>query len=173
MPAILTPVNPVSVLDSADIRLQGVTRTEDLINNLPQSFGGMRASEEALGDVKLFRIPEPVTVAAHSIKQVAFLERADVPVRIVYRHGFSEPEIGSWASARMLLARNTVEQGLGVALPAGQVQLFTPGDRPILVGRGQYRRSCGRRGGRNLRRRRAGRDDRGRARRRGAGTNIG
>ena len=136
VPPILTPVNPASVLNSADIRLQGTTRTEDLINSLPQSFGGIRASEEALGDVKLFRIPEPVTVAAHSIKQVAFLERAEVPVRIVYRYGFSAPEVGTWASARMLLARNTVEQGLGVALPAGQVQLFTSGGRPILAGEG-------------------------------------
>jgi hypothetical protein len=136
VPTILAPVRPVSVLNSADIRLQGVERTEDLINSLPQSFGGMQAREEALGDVKLFRIPEPVTVAAHSIKQVAFLDRAEVPVRIVYRYGFSEPEIGSWTSARLLLARNTVEQGLGVALPAGQVQLFTPGDRPILAGEG-------------------------------------
>ena len=113
----------------------GHTRTEDLINSLPQSFAGMQAQEEALGDVKLFRIPEPVTVAAHSIKQVAFLDRAEVPVRIVYRYGFSEPEVGSWARARMLPARNTVEQGLGVALPVGQVQLFTPG-RPILAGEG-------------------------------------
>jgi hypothetical protein len=137
VPAILTPANPASVLNSADIRLQGVTRTEDLINSLPQSFGGMQAQEEALGDVKLFRIPEPVTVAAHSIKQVAFLERAEVPVRIVYRYAFSDSaEDGTWPTARVLLARNTVEEGLGVALPAGQVQLFTAGGRPILAGEG-------------------------------------
>jgi hypothetical protein len=134
VPAILAPV---SVVDSEEIRLQGVNRTEDLINSLPQSFGGMRASEEALGDVKLFRIPEPVTVAAHSIKQVAFLERADVPVRILYRHRlYDTAETGQWAAVRVLVARNTVEQGLGVALPAGRVQLFTPGDRPILAGQG-------------------------------------
>jgi len=137
VPPILTRVNPVSVINSADIRLQGVTRTEDLVNSLPQAFAGMRAQEEALGDVKLFRIPEPVTVAAHSLKQVAFLDRAEVPVRIVYRHRLydadeAEPE----AALRVLLVRNTVDQGLGVALPAGQVQLFTPGDRPILAGEG-------------------------------------
>ena len=40
----------------------------------------MSASQEELGDLKLYRIPEPVTVAAHSQKQVAFLERAGVPV---------------------------------------------------------------------------------------------
>jgi hypothetical protein len=137
IPPILTPVSPVTSLNSADIRLQGVTRTEDLINSLPQAFAGMRASEEALGDVKLFRIPEPVTVAAHSIKQVAFLERAEVPVRIIHRYAFSDrAEPGTWPTARVLLARNTAEQGLGAALPAGRVQLFTAGGRPILAGEG-------------------------------------
>ncbi len=36
----LTAVSPVTVVNSQDIRLQGVTRTEDLINSLPQAFAG-------------------------------------------------------------------------------------------------------------------------------------
>ncbi|HYI48312.1 MAG TPA: TonB-dependent receptor [Allosphingosinicella sp.] len=40
IPRNLTAVSPVTVINSADIRLQGVTRTEDLINSLPQSFAG-------------------------------------------------------------------------------------------------------------------------------------
>ncbi len=36
----LTAVSPVTVLNSQDVRLQGVTRTEDLINSLPQAFAG-------------------------------------------------------------------------------------------------------------------------------------
>jgi hypothetical protein len=135
----LTAVSPVTVVNSEEIVLQGTERSEDLINDLPQSFG-MRAQEEALGDLKLFRIPEPVTVAAHSIKQVAFLERAEVPVRIVYRHRlFGRPPNEPVAAARFLLARNTAERGLGIALPAGQVQLFTAGTRPILAGQGNVR----------------------------------
>ncbi|HEY0301610.1 MAG TPA: TonB-dependent receptor plug domain-containing protein, partial [Rhizomicrobium sp.] len=35
----LTAVSPVTVVNSQDIRLQGTTRTEDLINSLPQAFG--------------------------------------------------------------------------------------------------------------------------------------
>jgi outer membrane receptor protein involved in Fe transport len=35
----LTAVSPVTVVNSQEIRLQGVTRTEDLINSLPQAFG--------------------------------------------------------------------------------------------------------------------------------------
>ena len=36
----LTAVSPVTVVNSQDIRLQGTTRTEDLINSLPQAFAG-------------------------------------------------------------------------------------------------------------------------------------
>jgi outer membrane receptor protein involved in Fe transport len=36
----LTAVSPVTVINSEQIRLQGVTRTEDLINSLPQAFAG-------------------------------------------------------------------------------------------------------------------------------------
>ncbi|WP_284734584.1 TonB-dependent receptor domain-containing protein [Sphingosinicella terrae] len=35
----LTATSPVTVLNSQEVRLQGTTRTEDLINSLPQSFG--------------------------------------------------------------------------------------------------------------------------------------
>jgi outer membrane receptor protein involved in Fe transport len=34
----LTSASPVTVLSSQDIKLQGTTRTEDIINSLPQSF---------------------------------------------------------------------------------------------------------------------------------------
>lgn len=36
----LTSTSPVTVLNSQEVRLQGTTRTEDLINSLPQAFAG-------------------------------------------------------------------------------------------------------------------------------------
>ncbi|KKC25532.1 TonB-dependent receptor [Sphingomonas sp. SRS2] len=36
----LTGATPVTVMSSAEIKLQGTTRTEDLINSLPQAFAG-------------------------------------------------------------------------------------------------------------------------------------
>jgi len=36
----LTSVSPVTVVNSQEVRLQGTTRTEDLINSLPQAFAG-------------------------------------------------------------------------------------------------------------------------------------
>ena len=47
----LTSASPVTVLSSQDIKLQGTTRTEDLVNSLPQSFAaqGSNISNGALG----------------------------------------------------------------------------------------------------------------------------
>src|SRR5689334_10372558 len=47
----LTSASPVTVLSSQDIKLQGTTRTEDLINSLPQSFAsqGSNVSNGATG----------------------------------------------------------------------------------------------------------------------------
>jgi hypothetical protein len=129
-------VSPVTVVNSQEIRLQGTTRTEDLINSLPQAF----ARQEELGDLKLYRIPEPVTVAAHSLKQVAFLQRTGIPVRIVHRLNVDPEEEETGAARIFLLTRNREQEQLGVALPAGRVQLFRDqGERSLLVGEGEVR----------------------------------
>ena len=96
----------------------------------------MRAQQEELGDVKLYRIPEPVTVAANSQKQVAFLQLSGVQVEIVYRNWLGAGE--GWLPAqRVLVTRNRSEEGLGMPLPAGQLVLFGAGrERPILLGEG-------------------------------------
>jgi hypothetical protein len=101
----------------------------------------MVAEQEDLGDLKLYRIPRPVTVAAKSQKQVALLERRGVKVEQVYRQrlflsGLTYPR----SVERVLVARNTVAGGLGLALPAGRVMLSAKaGDRPLLIGRGTMR----------------------------------
>jgi hypothetical protein len=95
------------------------------------------ARQEELGDVKLYRIPVPVTVAAHSQKQVAFLARSGIRTRLVYRHRLSPRSEGDdEQSERILMLRNRREDGLGVPLPAGSFQLFSPAanGRPILLG---------------------------------------
>jgi hypothetical protein len=98
------------------------------------------ASQEALGDLKLFRLPSRVTIASHSQKQVALLARQHVRVRSVYRQNFFPPSPWrEWEEPvhRYLLTRNREAEGLGLPLPAGQLVLFG-GDsaRPILLGEG-------------------------------------
>ena len=93
---------------------------------------------ESLGDLKLYRIPEPVTVAANSQKQVSFLDQPNVEVRSVYRHRFGPDADGDLGAARrFLITRNRRQEGLGIPLPAGGVQLFANlAGRPILLGQG-------------------------------------
>ena len=91
------------------------------------------AAQEALGDLKLYRIPVPVTVAARSQKQVAFLVKPRVKGEMVYRTQL----YGSDADDVELLFRfrNRREDGLGEPLPGGQVTLYqTAGGRRALVG---------------------------------------
>lgn len=88
----------------------------------PERGKDMDAAQEELGDLKLYRIPEPVTVAARSMKQVRFLHRRSVPVRFVYRAGWTDE--GWVAAQRILLLDNREQRGLGVPLPAGQLVLL-------------------------------------------------
>jgi hypothetical protein len=95
----------------------------------------MQAVQEELGDLKLYRIPEPVTVAARSQKQVALLQRPDVPVALVYRGRFRAEGSAAGQANRLLVTRNRTEEGLGLPLPAGRLMLFVSRDgRPLLVG---------------------------------------
>jgi hypothetical protein len=97
----------------------------------------MRARQENLGDLKLYRIPEPVTVAARSQKQVAFLEQPAIQTQLVYRSRIqtSEDSVDE-QPRRLLVTRNRPEEGLGVPLPAGAVQIFSAAadGRPLLLG---------------------------------------
>ena len=119
----------------------GAVRSEDLVNELPQSFAAMQAAQEELGDLKLYRIPEPVTVAARSQKQVALLQRPGVRVDLVYRRRlFPTDSVVAAPANRVLVSRNREREGLGLPLPAGRMVLFSSdGPRPILLGEGSVR----------------------------------
>ena len=123
-------------------RVGRAIRSEDLVaaegsENIILT-GSRIARQENLGDVKLYRIPEPVTVAAHSQKQVAFLEQPNVRVSLVYRQRVDPTSDGDIVNAnRVLVARNRREEGLGMPLPSGTLQLFAnAGSRPVLIGEG-------------------------------------
>ena len=97
----------------------------------------MQAQQEELGDLKLYRIPEPVTVASNSQKQVAFLRRPSVLVDTIYRQQLYQQPLAWTPARRMLVSRNRPEEGLGIPLPAGRLVLFAGGrERPLLIGEG-------------------------------------
>lgn len=136
-PTPLSPPLPV-VQDEEFIMVTGGRVERSMMMSSPAPLTVMTAEQFTLGDVKLYRIPEPVTIAANSQKQVALLQREDARFAIVHRQ-----IIGPWRggaplpAARILVARNTAADGLGLPLPAGQIVLFAQGtDRPVLLGEG-------------------------------------
>src|SRR3546814_541632 len=99
------------------------------------------ASQEDLGDLKLYRVPIPVTVAANGQKQVALLVKDGVPFRTVYRLRLYPGDEGKAMMPEILLRmQNKKAEGLGVPLPSGQAAVFEPvGGRDMLVGEGAMR----------------------------------
>ena len=98
--------------------------------------GAFGATEERLGDVRLYRVPIAVTVAARSQKQIALLEQPTVKVESILR---LRPQPGEFDGEleRVLVTRNRASEGLGLALPAGKVALFGEREgRRILIGEG-------------------------------------
>ena len=88
----------------------------------------MKAEEEQLGDLKLYRVPERVTVAAKGLKQVAFLDEDAVDARLLYRTACSPWDARDQAqpAAMLLVTVNDKAHGLGMALPMGGLTVFEP-----------------------------------------------
>lgn len=95
----------------------------------------MTAQQEDLGDLKLYRVPEPVTVNAKGQKQVAMLANPDVSFEHYYGDSISQNEIKNSPMALRLRSRNTKDKGLGLPMPQGPVMIFESGARgPLLIG---------------------------------------
>ena len=95
--------------------------------------GARKVAQEELGDFKLYRIADPVTVASKAQKQVGLLSKESVPVAIVYASDVYEKDVDD--PIMVIRAKNRREAGLGLPLPAGQAAVFeATGGRPILVG---------------------------------------
>jgi len=88
--------------------------------------GNRIASQEELGDLKLYRLPQPVTVAARSQKQAAFLRKQRVKGAMIYRVDFDNGDSDDDVT-RLYRLQNRKADGLGEPLPAGQVALFQTG----------------------------------------------
>lgn len=91
------------------------------------------AQQEELGDLKLYRIPETMTVAAHAQKQVALLSKSAVPYKKLYGLALDAAGYDHDPQPAHLIFRlkNEKARGLGVPLPAGSVAVF---DAPVLLG---------------------------------------
>lgn len=95
------------------------------------------AQEERLGEVRLYRVPIAVTVAAQSQKQIALLEQPSVKISSILRLRVVPGPVDQ-PLERVLVTRNVASAGLGLPLPAGKVTLFgRRGGHRILLGEGR------------------------------------
>lgn len=100
----------------------------------------IEAQLEALGDLKLYRVPFRSTVAAKGQKQVKLLGKQNVPARLVYRgnaEGSGEAPEPLEIEVRM---DNETATGLGLPLPSGRISVFEgSADNGLLIGEGRMR----------------------------------
>ena len=95
---------------------------------------------EQLGDLKLYRIPQPTTVAARQAKQTRLLDQRAVPFERVYLIDLNSSGSGSGAARTLLRVANTKAGKLGIPLPAGHVAVFqATGPRRLYAGAADLR----------------------------------
>ena len=93
------------------------------------------AEQEDLGDLKLYRIPEPVTVNAKGQKQVAMLVKPGAEFEHYYAGNINNFDGNSQPMTLMLRGENKVDKGLGLPMPQGQVMIFENSSYgPLLAG---------------------------------------
>lgn len=89
--------------------------------------GSRMARRSDLGDYKLYTLPEPTTVAARQVKQVAFLDQRAVPVQRILELRLGDlPEGAPSPAAVIYRMNNRSAEGLGEPLPAGTIVVMAP-----------------------------------------------
>lgn len=94
------------------------------------------AEQEDLGDLKLYRIPEPVTVNAKGQKQVAMIVKPTAAFDRLYTATLSDYGDGESQPMTILFrGENRKEKGLGLPMPSGQIMVFEDSRfGPLLAG---------------------------------------
>ena len=101
--------------------LQGDLGEDEVI-----ATGIRQAVREDLGDYKLYRTPEPVTVAPMQTKQVVFLNISDVEADRVFAFNFPDVQEASPFGATVeYRVDNSKEGNLAQPLPKGNFRVFT------------------------------------------------
>jgi hypothetical protein len=115
-------------------------RAEAMDEIMVTASRNVEAELEALGDLKLYRVPFRSTVPAKGQKQVKLLAKQNVPARLIYRghaEGFGETPAPLGIEIRM---DNKTATGLGLPLPSGRISVFDgASDTGLLIGQGRMR----------------------------------
>lgn len=137
------PLTEVSADDYAESDMIVVTASKmsrGMLQDTPLAVTAITVAElEDLGDLKLYRIPEPVTVNAKGQKQVAMIVKPDAKFDRLYRLSAIEPDYvdpGQSLPMNIILKTdNKADNGLGLPLPSGQAMVFEDSPYgPLLAG---------------------------------------
>jgi len=125
------PKAAAPILEEMDIVVTGVRRSLAAVPRIA-------SPPEDLGDLKLYRVPMPVTVAPRGQKQVGLLAATDVPFERSYGRAVDPEEpFGPLPTAIVLTMRNIKAARLGQPLPAGTTTLYDGRQgRRLLLGEG-------------------------------------
>ncbi len=139
-PALAPPPAPVMLGAMSDEITVTAMRAQEKSLATPAA---LQAVEEQLGDLKLYRVPERMTLAAKGMKQFAFLQRDNVRGDFLYRFACAPSDTLEDAPIPMEILLRTLNDkahGLGVALPMGGISLFEPSSRGALLVGEEYLR---------------------------------
>lgn len=132
MPPVLEFAKGLSVASemSSDRVMVTASMRAPMAEDAPLPVAVFEATQEDLGDLKLYRLPIRTSVLSRQAKQVRMFDRDDIPVTRIYERNFSANSNLGYAPLSMLLrTKNTEENNLGLPLPSGRVQLFEESTR--------------------------------------------
>lgn len=117
---------PLGFEDALFKRLQGGVSMPMSVAIQEVMVTGMRVTQERLGDLKLYRVPERTTVASRQSKQVRLLDRMSIPVRRIYMVELTEDanDTEQQRASMLLRTKNNAANHLGLPLPSGSVAVF-------------------------------------------------
>lgn len=132
------PPAPTAMMDEAGETIMVTAQRRDgKMLEMASPVAVVVAEQEDLGDLKLYRVPERVTVSAKGQKQVAMIVQPDVRYDRVYIANTGDYSEDSAPLSYILRSRNDEKSGLGIPLPAGKVAVFENSPvGPLLAGEG-------------------------------------
>ncbi|MEZ5656307.1 MAG: hypothetical protein R3E04_10590 [Sphingobium sp.] len=120
VPPPAPPPPPIMMADGEEI----IVTSQKRMASLMAAPIAVTAQQEELGDLKLYRVPVPVSVVPNGQKQVALLQKKSVPFKRVYAAQVSPWNDESDSATDIILrVQNKKGEGLGVPLPAGGIMV--------------------------------------------------
>ncbi|MET0370060.1 MAG: hypothetical protein ABW039_01645 [Sphingobium sp.] len=125
------PPPPAPMAGYEDVVVTAQRRSESL-QAAPVALSVV-AEQEDLGDLKFYRVPVAVDVAAKAQKQVALMRQPGVRVERLYAATAQTWSRGSQPMTLRLRLQNRKADGLGLAMPSGGVAVFEDVDGTRLL----------------------------------------